>query len=56
MTPEQVRGAIRSAPMTQKELAELLGISHGHLRNVASGSKELGKSAQKLLKMVVNAR
>ena len=49
MTPAEVREAVLSLPFTQQEIAKEIGVSHGHLRNVMSGSRELSKPAQMLL-------
>ena len=49
MTPAEVREAALSLPLTQQEIAKEIGVSHGHLRNVMSGSRELSKPAQMLL-------
>ena len=49
MTRAEVREAVLSLPLTQQEIAAAIGVSHGHLRNVMSGSRELSKSALMLL-------
>ena len=55
MTPAEVREAVLSLPLTQQEIAKEIGVSHGHLRNVMSGSRELSKSAQMLLARLVDS-
>ncbi len=53
MTPAETRAAVDALHMTQREIAEAIGISHGHLRNVLSGRQTLSRPAQMLLQMLV---
>ena len=62
MTPQQVREAVDALPYTQREIAEKIGVSHQHLRNILNGQAELsevgclhcGKSTADLLRMLVD--
>lgn len=44
MTPEQLREAVKSLPYTQAQIAEMIGVSYGHLRNALSGTQPLGST------------
>ena len=53
MPPTEVREAVRGLPLTQAQIAERIGVSHGHLRNVLAGSQELGKAPSMLLALLL---
>lgn len=45
--------AMRRTKLNAHQIADLTGVSHGHIRNVKSGRKNLSESTYRLLKILI---
>lgn len=55
MNSDQLRQIVDSLPLTQKEIAEDICVTHSHLRNCLNGQVYLGRAAERLLEQLVKA-
>lgn len=55
MNTQELRAIVDALPMTQREIAEKIGVSHGHLRNVLAGTTALAKAPEMLLRILAES-